>query len=232
VLHGALADAFGRSFRLDIDTPVEAVRALALQIPDFRAQLREGNYHVVRGSPDDRGLALDAPALKVGLGRAPELHIIPAVAGAGGKPGVWQTIAGAVLLAAAFAVTVFAPPLGGAAYLSVLGFQISAGQLAVSGALLTLQGVSQMMAKTPTMSGNTAEQDKRESFLFGPGQTTMIQGGPVPLVFGRYRTRGVLVSAGIVVEQVGAGVATISQRVGGGYLETTILDVFENLISS
>ena len=58
VLHGAIGEEFGRSFRLDVHSPREAVHALILQLRGFRDALRRGHYRVTRyrrGRPFDFG---------------------------------------------------------------------------------------------------------------------------------------------------------------------------------
>ena len=81
VLHGSLRRRFGTCFRMDVVSPVEAVRALIVQLKGFRQHLREGNFRVIRG-PRKTGHALDLDQLNLGLGATDEIHIVQVVAGA------------------------------------------------------------------------------------------------------------------------------------------------------
>lgn len=199
VLHGELGRRFGSRFRLDVSSASEAVRALVLQVPGFRQHLREGNYHVVRGPADERGLGLDEGTLRMNLGSAPELHLIPAVAGAGGGGALWKILAGVALIVTAIALPQLLP-----AELAALSAVVVATKVVMAvGISLSLAGVSELISKPPSLEGNEADKGKqRESFLFGADTTTITQGGPVPVALGRARTRGVLVSSGLTIQKL------------------------------
>lgn len=81
LLHGALAAQFGTSFDLEVRSPAEAVRALIVQIKGFRQAIRDGHYRVLKSRPDVAH-SLDLEDLKLRLGRANEIHIVPVIAGA------------------------------------------------------------------------------------------------------------------------------------------------------
>ncbi|WP_016856008.1 tail assembly protein [Halomonas smyrnensis] len=181
-LHGALAKQFGESFSLDVRDPAEAVRALSIQLPGFDAAIRAGDWHVIRGSLED-GESLSENDLTVGLGAAGELHLMPAVAGAGGD-GIFQTIAGVVIAA--------------------VGFYTKQGWMVKAGVGLALGGASQMLAPSPQVSdyGNRERPDQRPSFLFDGPVNTSTQGLPVPLVYGRVRAGSVVISAGMNAEEL------------------------------
>ena len=193
-LHGALGDRFGGPFSLDVRDPAEAVRALSFQLPGFSEAIRSGDWHVIRG-PLDAGEPLGEDGLALGLGDSGELHLLPAVVGAGGDSGVGKVIAGVALVAAATFV-----PAGGA-----LGAEIitasSVGGLGVS---MALGGVSQMLAPSPQAGdyGSRERPDQRPSFLFDGPVNTSTQGLPVPLIYGRVRAGSVVISAGMNAEEI------------------------------
>jgi predicted phage tail protein len=196
VLHGRLGKRFGRSFMLDVASPAEALRALILQLRGFREHLREGNYRIVRG-PMAKGHDLDLEGCKLGLGSAGQLHIVPIVAGS--ASGIGKILAGVALVALA----VFMPASIGA--LGFAGLTVS-GVTATIGFSLALGGVAMMLAPSPTLSGGSAaapaSADRKDSFLFGGQDNVTTQGGPVPSVYGKFRTGSVVISAGLDTQQL------------------------------
>lgn len=200
VLHGALKDEFGGPYPLDVSSPAEAIRALCIMVKGFKDRLREGAYAIVRGKIDDRSCIAE-DALRVRLGGALELHIVPVVAGA--ATSTWlKIIAGVALVAAA----VFAPyalgVAGGAFAAGSFGAYAASATIAI-GASLALGGVGELLARAPQTNNAIATVDQRQSFLFGGLQNVSAQGGPVPLVYGRTRVGSVMVSAGVTTEQLG-----------------------------
>jgi predicted phage tail protein len=81
--------------------------------------------------------------------------------------------------------------------------QIAANATVAIGVSLAIHGVAQLLAPAPTTNNASAAVDQRQSFLFGGQSNISAQGGPVPLVYGRMRVGSVMVSAGVVTEQLG-----------------------------
>lgn len=80
-LHGALAE-FGSRHDLDVRDAPEACRLLASQLPGFERTLRDGRWQIYRG-PIEQGRTVDPAAADLALGRAGEIHVMPAAEGAG-----------------------------------------------------------------------------------------------------------------------------------------------------
>lgn len=182
-LHGVLRQ-FGKSFRLAVASPAEAVRALCLQIPGLRQAIRDGHFRVVTGKVGRRRhRSLD----DVSAGFSGALHIVPVIAGAGGGKGlgIGLTIAGIALLGVAFG----APLLLGTAFASTTIFGVSASTIGLVGASLALAGVSALLAPKPKLEGGTTSpnDERMESFIFGGFPDRAITGRPVPVVFGKFR---------------------------------------------
>lgn len=212
-LYGPLAEAFGPQYRLDVATPAEAVRALSVVLGRrFVDILRVGEWHVVAGADMERGEDMGSPELLAfGLG-ARDLHLCPAIVG---SKGFFQAVLGMAILAAAI---YFAPPLVtgtgpiagsmgglGATAFSAAGMTFTYGNLAMSGLVMALGGLSQMLSSTPQqVSGysNREAAEDRPSFLFNGARNSIEQGNPVAVVYGRCRIGGTIVSAGIEVEQI------------------------------
>lgn len=176
--YGDLRD-FGDRFRLHVKDAKEALHALMMQIDGLRAHLEKGEYRVRFNKVDQTEETL-ADGLSGGSG---VLHIVPVVRGAG-KNGVWQTIAGVVLVV----VGAFTGGSDG-------GFLINAG------IGLILGGVAQMLTKTPKLEPPDA-QNSNTSSSFSNLQNTSAQGRPIPLAFGRVYCGSRLISQGLETYRV------------------------------
>lgn len=180
-LHGYAA-RYGDVFDLAVSNPKEAVHALSMQIPGFSDMIREGEWHVLRG-PLDREDDYDEETLEVGLGDAREMHILPAIRGAGN--GGLSVVLGVALIVAATFMT------GGMA----LGFF-------AAGAGMLVGGLIQMTMKLPGTDTNTEDADNKASFLFSGPRNQSTQGVAIPRGYGRMWTGSVVVSAGIYAEEL------------------------------
>lgn len=198
-LHGHLGEQFGESFRFEVQTAGEALRALNCAFPGkFVDALREGSYRVVRGD-EESGMDLDLElVMKFKLGQG-DLHFIPMAAGAKNS-GTMKTILGVALIGTAiFFSAGTAAGLGTAAF-SIGGMGITWGNIAVLGLGLALAGVAQMISKP-----NNDQQKNDASYALGGQVNTYEQGSPVPLIYGGPIIVGSqAISAGFDIEQVGA----------------------------
>ncbi|MFP2768022.1 hypothetical protein [Oceanisphaera sp. KMM 10153] len=176
-LHGPLAERFGDSFELDVTTAAEAVHALSVQLPGFRDEITRGNWHIVRGSPESED-SVTEQELQLGLGNTTELHLLPAVAGAGGALDAF----------AGFTLTLVAFMVGGPG----LAATVAGGQMVTN-------------MTTPVAAADYANRerpDQRPSFLFDGPVNTSTQGLPVPIICGRVKSGSVVISAGMTAEQI------------------------------
>ena len=199
-LHGALGDRFGRHFRLAVDCPAQAITCFCLQLKGFREAIEAGAWRVVRGDKE-KGFAHGVDDLRLGLGRK-ALHIVPVVAGQGGRGrGIGKVIVGVALVAGAF---FFAGPAGlGATLPGLAGTAgLTYGSIAGIGVSLALAGVSQILAPAPKPLNGRNEVDRRESFLFNGAENRSAQGIAVPLVYGRFRAGSIVVSTGLSTERL------------------------------
>ncbi len=185
-LYGRLGQKFGREFRLAVNSPAEAVRALQSQLPGFRQELlrsdERGVGYIVRIG--DEKLTMDdlhnPPGNEV-------IKIAPVMMGSGGNNGLGTIILGAVLLVAGFFT-------GGAGWAAAAG-TLKMGLLQM-GAAFMLSGVSQMLAPTP--KGLAGDKDaNKASYVMNGAVNTQAQGNPVPLQYGRLIRGSALASASI-----------------------------------
>lgn len=184
-LGGILGKTYGRThFRL-ISTTTEAINALAKTINGFEkflntSKARGLTYAVFKNKKnigvDDFGFPVTGEVIR----------IVPVVIGSK-KAGVLQTILGAVLVAVGVVLS-FTPWAAASPFFYKFG------------AAMMLGGVVQMLSPQPSGLASKQSADNRASYAFGGVTNTAAQGYPVPLLYGRRRIGGAIISAGIFVE--------------------------------
>lgn len=210
-LYGNLAEKYGDEFRLDVQTPAEAVRALIVQLRGFEQDIRAGEFLCLRGSYDD-GQFCDEELLHLRFGQTTdEFHLIPAVVGHAKSP-IGKVLIGVLLIAAVMIPGMQMLGFGAMSALTsgtftaaTIGAAIHAtgtlGMFLVGiGGLMILQGVAQMLSPTPS-GGNSSTSP---SYSFNGAVNTSQEGSACPLVFGRLICGSVIASAGITSERLGA----------------------------
>lgn len=70
----------------------------------------------------------------------------------------------------------------------------------VAGGSMIAGGVIQMLSPQPTGLASKQSADNKASYAFGGVTNTAAQGYPVPLLYGKRRIGGAIISAGIYVE--------------------------------
>lgn len=198
-LYGLAGQTFGREFRLDVASVAEATRALTvlLKKQGFREFIEKHNFRIVLGSTLQSGTKIGEDDLQFRL-PAGDIHIVPAPAGAK-RGGLLKIIAGVFLLAAAFFVPVVAPGLAATMGVSTVGGLSFVGPLAMAGLGLIVQGVTQMMTK------NKKKEEEDDSSFTIDGQLNVTeQGGPVPLIYGRFGVGSTLISGGVTTIEYGS----------------------------
>lgn len=180
-LYGVLGARFGRDFNLAVASPREAMRALSAQLPGFRAFLETSRsrglvYAVFVGK---RNLPENEVDLGAGTG---DIRIAPVYTGSK-RAGLFQTILGAVMIA----VGVFSSAYGGAG-------MIAAGVGMMAG------GVVSMLSPQASGLSSKEQAENTPSYAFGGAVTTVAQGNPVGLGYGRREIGGALISAHILAE--------------------------------
>lgn len=181
-LHGFLGDMFGKSFKLDVETVAEAVKALSIQIQGFEHFMAnahlQGIYFTVY--LDERNINVDDIGLST---QSSVIRISPIVDGQK-KGGVFQVIVGVVMIAAAFYT--------GGTSLAAWG-ALQAG-LAGAGAALLLGGAAQMMMPSALSTLDQNQDGNKANSGFGGAVTTVSQGLPVPILYGKRSIGGFVIS--------------------------------------
>ncbi|WP_236300713.1 tail assembly protein [Enterobacter bugandensis] len=184
-LYGILGSTFGREFKLSVASPKEAIRALCVMVPGFERFLNTSKqrgltYAVFSGKRNlnDDELSMDQSTA--------DIRIAPVILGSK-RGGVFQTILGVALVAVGAVASYFG---GGAVGVPLMQF----------GAAMALGGVVQMLSPQTTGLASKQSADNKASYAFGGVTNTTAQGNPVPLLYGRRRIGGAIISAGIYVE--------------------------------
>ncbi|VVN50056.1 hypothetical protein PS685_00173 [Pseudomonas fluorescens] len=175
-LYGPLRQ-FGRSFRLAVKSPAEAIRALCVQVPGFErflsnAKSRGLEFAVFRGKTN---IGHD----ELGYSGAGDIRIAPVVVGSK-RAGLLQTIIGAVLIVA------------GSYFQQPWAVQLGVG--------LVAGGVIQMLSPQAGGLKTSAAPENTPGYAFGSAKNTTASGNPVSLCYGRRRWGGAIISAAIYAE--------------------------------
>lgn len=184
-LHGVLGERFGRVHYYSVGSPKEAIKALCVMIPGFQKFMLESKEYGLTFSifEGKRNLTNDELSMQA---NGADIRIAPIIIGSK-NAGVFQTILGAVLVAAGFALSfTFLAPASPFLYMT--------------GASMMLGGVVQMLS--PMDGGLSAREspDNKPSYAFGGPVNSIAQGNPVPILYGKRRIGGAIISAGIYAE--------------------------------
>ncbi|MCM2537722.1 tail assembly protein [Burkholderia glumae] len=186
-LYGVLGTKFGREFRLAVSSTAEAVRALDVIVPGFRAFMLSAKdngmaFAVFNGR---RNLAEDELRHPVG---DEDIRIAPILMGSKAG-GLFQTILGAAIVGLA---------LWNPAFIGLSQSLVTAG--IGLGASMALGGVIQMLSPQASGLAGTSGPNNGTSYYFNGAVNSVAQGDCVPIVYGRMRVGSKRVSAGIYAE--------------------------------
>ena len=192
-LYGELADFVGyKELDAVINSTADAIRFLVSNFPKLEAHMANRNYQVL---VDDYEIGEDDIQNPIGKS---DIHIVPIITGAGGAG---KAIAGVALIGLAFATGGATLALGFGGFTGGVGISAMIGNIGLG---LTLMGVSEMLFPMPPMPEFQNESDPRISFGFSGVQNTSRAGTAHPIVYGEIITGSVVISAGIVTNQVAA----------------------------
>ena len=178
-LHGILAEKFGKSFDFDVESTREACEALSYQVDGFRQFMmtahESGLFFAVFYDDNEQSISADEVEMKTG---AKVIRIVPKITGAGGDAMGWiQVIAGVALI----------------------GFSGGNPAMIAAGAGMLLGGAATLLMPRPTITPQDPDGNK-PSYAFGGAITTVAEGNPVPLAYGRRQVGGAVISMMIVNE--------------------------------
>ncbi|WP_454056027.1 tail assembly protein [Cupriavidus sp. Marseille-Q8015] len=184
-LYGKLGAKFGRVHRLAVDSAAEAARALCVMLPGFRQEL---------ASSEERGIRYAVFVGKDNLSKerlheppgGHDIRIAPVLQGSK-RAGIFQVIAGAVLVVVGAVLTYF-------------GFGAVGVPLMKFGGAMILGGVTQMLSPQPRGLSAKDSPNNGASYNFNGPVNTSAQGNPVPILYGRMMVGSAVISGGIYAE--------------------------------
>lgn len=193
-LEGEMAERFGSEFTIYAERMSDVFRCLECNFPELRQYLIDCHEKDIgflcqvghKGLDDEEELLL---SLQEG-----DVYISPQPAGS--KSALGKILAAVAIIALVY----FAPQLmlasanlGGAAGsigMSIAGFTMAATPVLIGVAVnLALTGIQQMMAPDPSVD-NPDTPIAENSYLFSGAEQNILEGDPVPIVYGQLRIPG------------------------------------------
>jgi len=179
-LDGELGEKFGKVLTLDVNTFVEVFRAIECQRPEMRQYLvdcHEKDIGFIMHVEDTPITTEEEILINFNEG---DMYISPAPQGSGGKVRQFvQVVIGAVFV------------IAGLFIMPIPGFQGFGAVLFTFGMGLMSVGLAGLLAPDPSTDSDDARQDT--SYLFQGSGQSILQGDPVPLLYGRLRIPGRLI---------------------------------------
>ena len=188
-LEGELGEKFGKELTMNVNSFSEVFRCLECNYPEVRKYLIDCDEKNIGFVCEVAGTPLNSEAELLLEYREGDMVIAPLPVGS--KSGGQKILAAIAIIA----VVYFTGGFGAEGYISkgfakgasgVAQAKAYAGVAAISMATnLALTGIQQIMAPDPSV-----DNDQDESYLFqGTGQT-LIEGDPVPVLYGKLRVPG------------------------------------------
>jgi predicted phage tail protein len=184
-LEGQLGQKFGSSHLFCGDTPADAFRLIGTNYPEFRKYLIECHENDIGFHVEVNNQEVDILECLMPLSKG-DIVVTPVPSGS--KSG-----GGKILTAIAIASLFFIPgnPLG----LYAASGALSTGGLVVASLAvnLALTGIQQLMAPDPA-----TDQQNEEGYLFTGDARNVVEGDPVPLLYGELRVPGLPISVEVL----------------------------------
>lgn len=183
-LYGVLGDKFGKEpFQIDADKMSVLLSGINSYHKGFKEEFRKhGDYYIIK-SVDGKKESLTEQELPLSFGNTDEIHLVPSAEGSG--------------LEIAALITGVAAGFATAAAVGTLAL----GILINIGITFALSALANSLAGSPD-GGGTGRPEDHQSALFTRAENVVEQGGPVPLVYGEFRTGSTVISTGITTEDV------------------------------
>ena len=204
-LEGEMGERFGTGFQINAPTVKDVMRCVECNHPSFKKYLVDCHEDNIGFEVDVASNNLDYTEEMFMVLKEGDITITPIPAGSkSGGAKIFAAIAliGLAVFAAPLlgtAGTISAPTLGGGGIPMVMGggtftaatglsagaitsVQLGLGMLAVN---LGMMGLSQVMAPDPA-----TDADQEQNYLFNGNQQNIVEGDPIPILYGQLRVPG------------------------------------------
>lgn len=185
-LEGELGDRYGRQLHANVDSVRDAFRLIEANYPDFKTYLVSCHEKDIGFTIDVAGKAIEKEEDLIFPIQSGDIVISPIPAGS--KSGGAKILAAVLIIAAVF----LAPVSGGSSLYALAAVQgaglavTTAFSVAVSLSLsLAITGIQQLMAPDPA-----TDSDEPTSYMFNGSEQNVIEGDPVPILYGELRVPG------------------------------------------
>ena len=208
-LEGEMGRLFGTNFQVYAPAVKDVLSLLEANFPNFKKYLVGCHEKDIGFTIDVADNHLDYEAEMLMKLNEGDITITPMAAGS-------KSALGKILAAIALIVIMVTPGLRETFFAGGGGGLFGLGTLTVPGKIfaymavnLAMMGIQQMMAPDPA-----SDSDQEESYLFNGAEQNIVEGDPVPLLYGKLRVPGQPVSFEI------AGIDSVAKanmyRRGGG----------------
>ena len=198
-LIGEIQKLFGSEFSICADTYSEIIRNIECNRPGFKKYLLESDSKGVGFTIDFAGKGVEEKDL---LTPIREGDVTIAAVPAGSKSDIGMILTGIALVALSFVVP-------GAGFLGMTQATIQSAMIGI-GSSLALQGIQAMMAPDPA-----TDEKAEEGYLFSGEQALIVEGDPVPVLYGKMRVPGQPISIALTNKVGNTGVYPTSGTGGG-----------------
>ena len=191
-LIGEIEKRFGSEFSMNADSYADIIRCIDCNRPGFRGYLLECQENGVDFTINFAGEGVEEKDL---LTPIKEGDVTIATVPAGSKSDGMKIVTAIVLFA-------IAAPLGGwAAGVTGVGTAATWGMAITSiGVSLAMQGIQGMLAPDPA-----TDAQEEEGYLYQGGENIIVEGDPVPLLYGELRVAGQPISMALTNSSSGGG---------------------------
>jgi len=189
-LEGEIADKFGSEFDMDVSNFGEAIQCFETNFSNFRNYLMEcqekgiGFVCSVEGKPiqEDHEILFKYPEGSF------TIEAIPV----GSKRALGKILVAIILIYIGIQTMGAGGGLANTAFTTAAGFKVSYGMvlgmtMVSAGISLAMAGIQQMMAPDPSVD---LDNQQDNTYLFQGAGQTLIEGEPVPILYGKLRIPG------------------------------------------
>ena len=213
-LEGELGDRYGRQLRANVDSVRDTFRLIEANYPDFKTYLVDCHKKDIGFTVEVAGKSIEKEEDLIFPIQSGDI-IISAIP-AGSKSSLGKILAAIAIVA----IMLIRPDIflytttAGTTALTIPG--MIAGSLAMG---LAMTGIQQLMAPDPA-----TDSDEPASYMFNGSEQNVIEGDPVPILYGELRVPGRPIAFSVVNNSFtfvacfpgGAGVGGGGAGVGGG----------------
>jgi predicted phage tail protein len=182
-LQGELGNKFGNKFIVNTNNYAEIFKCISANRPEFLPYIRKCHEQDIGFILETSGVQIDEETL---LFPIKEGDVTISIVPAGSKKGIGKILAAVAII---FIMTLIPAGAAGGNLLTAGGLEggaLIAQKVGYALATnLALSGIQQIMAPDPAV-----DQDAPTNYLFSGGTGTVVEGDPVPLLYGELRVPG------------------------------------------